>query len=69
MKAIHDLRLAGKLRAENYWLYVGKTKKDAFALDEEHKTPGYIGFFVEDDTRLPKIAEIATKKIKKYRNA
>lgn len=65
--ALHKARLAGNLRAENYWLYIKKDGTQAFAVEEEKKTEGYIGYFVEDDTRLQGIAEVAEKKIKKLR--
>ena len=65
--AIHKARLAGDLRAENYWLYIKKDGTQAFAVEEEKKTEGYVGYFVEDDTRLQGIAEVAEKKIKKLK--
>lgn len=49
---------------ENYWLYF---KKDGTAIDasqEENKRKGYLGFFVEDDSRLNGISGIAQKKTK-----
>ena len=49
---------------ENYWLYF---KKDGTAIDasqEENKRKGYLGFFVEDDSRLNAISGIAQKKTK-----
>ena len=65
--AVHKARLAGELRAENYWLYVKKDGTQAFAREEENKTEGYIGYFVEDDTRLNGIADVAEKKIKRMK--
>ena len=47
---------------ENYWLYF---KKDGTAVDasqEENKRKDYIGFFVEDDTKLGTVAGVAQKK-------
>ena len=49
---------------ENYWLYF---KKDGTAIDasqEENKRKGYLGFFVEDDSRLNGISGLAQKKTK-----
>lgn len=55
---------ANGLPEENYWIYF---KKDGTAVDvskEENKRKDYIGFFVEDDTRLATIANIAQRKTK-----
>lgn len=52
---------------ENYWLYVKKDGKKLLAFAEEHKNKEYIGFFVEDDSRIPGIMKIAESKIKKLR--
>ena len=65
--AVGRARLAGGLGAENYWLYVKKDGTHAFAVQDEKKTEGYIGFFVEDDTRLQGITGVAEKKIKKMK--
>lgn len=56
------------LKKENYWLYVKKDGSHSFARDNEKKTEGYIGYFVEDDTRLSGIAEVAEKKIKRLKH-
>ena len=63
LKAIDRAREKG-LPKENYWLYF---KKNGTAVDvsaEENKRNGYLGFFVEDDSRLATIAGIAQKKAK-----
>lgn len=60
-KAI-DLARAQGLPKENYWIYF---KKDGTAIDasaEENKRKGYVGFFVEDDSRLSGIAHVAQRK-------
>lgn len=60
-KAVTQARTKG-LPKENYWLYF---KKDGTAVDahaEENKRKGWLGFFVEDDGRLPSIAGVAQKK-------
>jgi hypothetical protein len=50
------------LPMENYWLYFKKDGSMVEAKPEEHKRKDWIGFFVEDDTRLRQIAKIAGKK-------
>lgn len=60
-KAVATARANG-LPEENYWIYF---KKDGTAVDaskEENKRKGYIGFFVEDDTKLATIANVAQRK-------
>jgi hypothetical protein len=60
-KAIALARSQG-LPKENYWVYF---KKDGTAIDayeQENKRKGWLGFFVEDDTRLPGIAGVAQRK-------
>lgn len=61
LKAVSLARSNG-MGKENYWLYF---KKDGTAIDaskEENKRKGYLGFFVEDDSRLASIANIAERK-------
>lgn len=65
-KVYEALRLArlGWLPKENYWIYF---KKDGSAIEvcaEENKRDGWLGFFVEDDSRLSGIANIAERKTK-----
>ena len=60
-KAVDRARANG-LPKENYWIYF---KKDGTAVDayaEENKRKGWLGFFVEDDSRLIGIAGVAQKK-------
>ena len=60
-KAVDRARASG-LPKENYWIYF---KKDGSAIDayaEENKRKGWLGFFVEDDSRLISIAGVAQKK-------
>jgi hypothetical protein len=62
-KAVEKARSLG-MGLENYWLYF---KKDGSAIDasqEENKRNSYIGFFVEDDSRLSTIAKVAQRKTK-----
>ena len=59
--AVRKARSLG-MGQENYWLYF---KKDGTAVDasqEENKRKDYIGFFVEDDTKLGTVAGVAQKK-------
>lgn len=50
------------LPKENYWLYFKRdgTKIDAY--EKENKRKGWLGFFVEDDSRIPGIAGVAQRK-------
>ena len=60
-KAVATARANG-LPEENYWIYF---KKDGTAIEayaEENKRKGWLGFFVEDDSRLIGIAGVAQKK-------
>ena len=60
-KAVDRARANG-LPKENYWIYF---KKDGTAIEayaEENKRKGWLGFFVEDDSRLIGIAGVAQKK-------
>ena len=66
-KVVVKERHENNLPSENYWLYF---KKDGTAIDaskEENKRKDYIGFFVEDDTRINHIIEIAVRKIKRLK--
>lgn len=66
-KVVVKARQENGLPSENYWLYF---KKDGSAIDvskEENKRKDYIGFFVEDDTRINHIVEIAVRKVKKLK--
>lgn len=50
------------LPKENYWLYF---KRDGTAIDayeNENKRKGWLGFFVEDDTKLTTIAGVAQRR-------
>lgn len=47
---------------ENYWLYFKKDGTSVEASQDENKRDGYLGFFVEDDTRLAGIAGVAQRK-------
>lgn len=51
----------------NYWLYFSKNIQiDKYkAFNVENKTKGYIGFFVEDNSRLKSVYEVAKSKIKR----
>ena len=60
-KAVELARVQG-LPKENYWLYFKKKGTAVEAYEVENKRPGWLGFFVEDDTRIPSIVGIAKKK-------
>lgn len=62
-KALTEARSKG-LQWENYWIYFRKSDGSIEFRAEEDKRDGYIGYFVEDDTRLPSICELASRKIK-----
>ena len=65
--AVERARVNSSLPTENYWLYVKKDGTGFLAFAEEHKNPDYIGFFVEDDSRIPGILKVAESKIKKFK--
>lgn len=50
------------LPEENYWLYFKNDGTEIKAIETEKKTPGWIGYFVEDDSKLPAIYAIEQKK-------
>lgn len=56
-------RMVNQLPLQNYWLYIGVD--DVKASEKENKQEGYIGYFIEDDTRLKKVFEIALKNNKR----
>lgn len=60
-KAVELARAQG-LPKENYWLYFKKNGTAVEAYEVENKRPGWLGFFVEDDSRIPSIVGIAKKK-------
>lgn len=62
IRRVVALARSNGLPLENYWLYF---KKDGTAVDayaEENKRKGWVGFFVEDDSRLSGIATVAQRK-------
>lgn len=63
-EAVDFARRKYGLPEENYWLYVKKDGKKILAYAEEHKNAEYIGFFVEDDSRIANIMKVAERKIK-----
>ncbi len=65
--AVDIARRYHNLPAENYWLYIKKTGDDAVAYAEEHKNEDYIGFFVEDDSRINGILRVAESKIRRIK--
>lgn len=60
-KAVELARAKG-LPKENYWLYFKKNSTAVEAYEVENKRAGWLGFFVEDDSRIPSIAGIVKKK-------
>jgi hypothetical protein len=60
-KAVELARAKG-LPKENYWLYFKKNSTAVEAYEVENKRPGWLGFFVEDDSRIPGIVGVAKKK-------
>lgn len=60
-KAVDRARANG-LPKENYWIYFKKDGTAVEAYAEENKRKGWLGFFVEDDSRLIGIAGVAQKK-------
>ena len=64
IEQLQDKRLLNNC---NYWLYFSKNIQiDKYkAFNVENKTKGYIGFFVEDNSRIKGIYEVAKSKIKR----
>lgn len=68
MKMLRDVIESARsegLPKENYWVYFKKDGTRIEAAAEEKKRRDFIGFFVEDDSRLQSINDIAMKKIRK----
>ena len=65
ISAVATARKKG-LPLENYWLYFKTDGSAADASGEENKRKNYIGFFVEDDSRIQTRVTVAEKKIKRY---
>lgn len=67
VKNIEQLQEKRLLNNCNYWLYFSKNIQiDKYkAFNVENKTKGYIGFFVEDNSRLKSVYEVAKSKIKR----
>lgn len=56
------LARANGLPKENYWIYFKRDGTKIDAHGRENKRKGWLGFFVEDDTKLPTIAGVAQRK-------
>ena len=67
LKSVKKARANG-LPKENYWLYFKKDGTAVEARETENKRNDWLGFFVEDDSRLSSIAGIAQKKTKWRKN-
>lgn len=67
IKDIEQLQEKRLLNNCNYWLYLPKNIQISKwkAYNSENKTKGYIGFFVEDNSRIRSIYEVAKAKIKR----
>ena len=68
IEAIKAGRESGLIGSENYWLLLGKRSGKVLVMSEEsyEKTPGYIGYFVLDDSRLPGIIKCYGHTAKRY---
>ncbi len=64
LENIKRLRSEG-LNTENYWLYIKRDGSGVSASNEEQPTPNSIGYFVEDDSRLRGIYNLAKRRIGK----
>jgi hypothetical protein len=60
-QAVSRARGSG-LPETNYWLYFKKDGTEIRAFEIENKTPGWIGYFVEDDSKLSAIYAVEQKK-------
>lgn len=66
-KEINRLRAQGKIPYENYWIYLNRDCPGGIkAKAQEEKEEGYIGYFVEDDTRLAGILKCHQKRTHQY---
>lgn len=67
VKNIEQLQDKRLLNNCNYWLYFSKNIQiDKYKVfNVENKTKGYIGFFVEDNSRIKGIYDVARSKIKR----
>lgn len=67
VKNIEQLQEKRLLNNCNYWLYFSKNIQiDKYKVfNAENKTKGYIGFFVEDNSRIKGIYDVAKSKIKR----
>lgn len=67
IKNIEQLQDKRLLNNCNYWLYFSKNIQiDKYKVfNVENKTKGYIGFFVEDNSRIKGIYDVAKSKIKR----
>lgn len=67
VRNIEQLQEKRLLNNCNYWLYFSKNIQiDKYKVfNAENKTKGYIGFFVEDNSRIKGIYDVAKSKIKR----
>lgn len=65
LKAVNVSREYFNLKRENYWVYFAKDGSKFTPFNDEHKEEGFIGYFVEDDSRLRSIYNIAQKRIRR----
>jgi len=61
LEVVKRLRNEG-LNTENYWLYIRKDGSGVSASNEEQPEENAIGYFVEDDSRLKGICNLAKRR-------
>ena len=66
-KILETERLYNGLKEANYWMYINKHTGELTFRNEETPSSSTIGFFVEDDSRLPETCRIAHSKIRRDR--
>ena len=53
------------LATDNYWLYMAKDGTEVNASNEENKQSGFIGYFIEDDSKLRRVFDVYCKRVRK----
>lgn len=66
-KVLENARTKHALRKNNYWMYINKNSGDIKFKNKEKKENNWIGYFVEDDSRLIEILRVAENKIKRIK--
>lgn len=65
IKSVEKNRRDFNLNKENYWGYFSKDGSTFTPFNTEHKDEKYIGFFIEDDSKLRTIYNVMQRKVNK----